>query len=94
MPDYTFCAFFKGARNQEPNPYQERLATARIESRLMHVPAGYRKSAAVILSSTWQWKTSPGKPPRRFVYCLTKREMMARTLDNSKTWLTKLNLQG
>ena len=42
MPDDSFCAFFKDATGikEGPYPYQEKLAAAPTESRLIHVPTG------------------------------------------------------
>jgi hypothetical protein len=44
----SFRAFFKQAMGgeQEPYPYQEKLATEPIDSRLIHVPTGAGKTAA------------------------------------------------
>ena len=46
MPDDLFRAFFKHATGvkEGPYPYQERLAAAPIESRLIHVPTGCGKT--------------------------------------------------
>jgi CRISPR-associated endonuclease/helicase Cas3 len=71
----SFGAFFKRAMGgeQEPYPYQERLATEPIESRLIHVPTGAGKTAAVILAWLWRRKVDPANTPRRLVYCLPMR---------------------
>jgi hypothetical protein len=46
----SFRAFFKRAMGgeQEPYPYQERLATEPIDSRLIHVPTGAGKTAVIL----------------------------------------------
>jgi hypothetical protein len=56
VPDDPFRVFFKHATGiqQGPYPYQERLAAAPIESRLIHVPTGCGKTAAVILARIWR----------------------------------------
>ena len=87
MPDEPFRAFFKHATGvkEGPYPYQERLAAAPIESRLIHVPTGCGKTAAAIVAWLWQRKQNPETAPRRLVCCLPMRvpwRKRARTLGN------------
>ena len=44
MPDGPFRGFFEQATEKEPCTYQEKLAAAPIESRLIHVPTGCGKT--------------------------------------------------
>ena len=95
MADDSFRGFFKHATGieQEPYPYQERLAEARVESRLIHIPTGCGKTAAVILAWLWRRRSDPANTPRRLVYCLPMRVLVEQTRDNAETWLKKLGLQ-
>jgi CRISPR-associated endonuclease/helicase Cas3 len=47
MSDSPFHAFFKAASGNPPYDYQERLATAPCESRLITVPTGLGKTATI-----------------------------------------------
>ena len=97
MPDDLFRVFFKRATGVQegPYPYQERLARGPIQSRLIHVPTGCGKTAAVILA--WLWRRRPEvdrkNTPRRLVYCLPMRVLVEQTSDNAKTWLKNLGLR-
>jgi len=100
VPDNAFRAFFKHATGVQkgPYPYQERLANAPIESRLIHIPTGCGKTAAVILAWLWRRRFHPdssvrASTPRRLVYCLPMRVLVEQTSDNAKTWLKNLDLQ-
>ena len=100
VSDNAFRAFFKHATGikEGPYPYQERLAAAPIESRLIHVPTGCGKTAAVILAWLWRRRFHPdssvrASTPRRLVYCLPMRVLVEQTSDNAKRWLTNLDLQ-
>jgi len=98
MADDSFREFFEHATGieQGPYPYQEKLAAAPIESRLIHIPTGCGKTAAVILA--WLWRRRPkmdrNNTPRRLVYCLPMRVLVEQTRDNAKTWLKNLDLQN
>jgi CRISPR-associated protein Csb1 len=76
----SFRAFFKQAMGgeQEPNPYQERLATEPIKSRLIHVPSGAGKTAAVILGWLWRRKVDPANLAGGPAYSLLVRAAAAR----------------
>ena len=49
VPIHDFPAFFTEATSNEPCPYQRRLASEPVQSRLIHVATGCVKLAAVIL---------------------------------------------
>jgi CRISPR-associated endonuclease/helicase Cas3 len=73
----NFEDYFKGATGhvQGPFDYQCRLAGATTcESKLINIPTGLGKTAAVVLA--WLWnrvQLENPKWPRRFVYCLPMR---------------------
>jgi CRISPR-associated endonuclease/helicase Cas3 len=94
MPE-DFKTFFSTATGKpEPYDYQSRLADLPCESRLISVPTGLGKTAAVILA--WLWnrqgkvasalaETSPW--PRRLVYCLPMRTLVEQTYGEAENWL-------
>lgn len=92
MPSQTFQAFFGEATGKTPYPYQVSLATAPIESRLIDVPTGCGKTAAVILGWLWQRRVNPTQTPRRLVYCLPMRVLVEQTHKNAEGWLKELGL--
>lgn len=94
MPSQTFHCFFERATEEVPYPYQVSLTTAPIESRLIHVPTGCGKTAAVILSWLWQRKINPARTPRRLAYCLPMRVLVEQTRDNAIRWLHNLEQLG
>jgi CRISPR-associated endonuclease/helicase Cas3 len=61
----SFRDFFERATGQEPYPYQEKLAALPLESRLIHVPTGCGKTAAVVLAWVWRLRVDPANTPRR-----------------------------
>jgi hypothetical protein len=54
MRSGDFGLFFYQATGSQPYPYQEKLATEPVQSRLVHVPTGCGKTAAAILR--WLWR--------------------------------------
>jgi hypothetical protein len=74
MSSQAFQVFFENATNRTPYPYQASLASSPIENRLIHVPTGCGKTAAVILSWLWQRRMNPNGTPRRLVYCLPVKQ--------------------
>lgn len=76
-----FDAFFQEATGKTPYAYQTSLAKAPVESRLINVPTGCGKTAAVILAWLWQRKENPDRTPRRLVYCLPMRTLVEQTRD-------------
>jgi CRISPR-associated endonuclease/helicase Cas3 len=79
----------------DPFPYQSRLAGASLEptassceSRLIVVPTGLGKTAAVVLA--WLWNRVHRQSdawPRRLVYCLPMRTLAEQTFQNTEEWL-------
>ncbi len=89
---------FFGAATQlrEPFPYQERIAAAGFP-RLLEVPTGAGKTAAVVLGWLWRRREHPdiavrAATPRRLVYCLPMRVLVEQTRDSARQWLKALGL--
>ncbi len=86
-PDFkTF--FAEATNNKEPYDYQCRLAAAPCESRLINIPTGLGKTAAVVLAWIYNRviRTDPAWP-RRLVYCLPMRTLVEQTETEVKKWL-------
>jgi CRISPR-associated endonuclease/helicase Cas3 len=85
----NFDAFFTQATGKpEPYDYQRRLAEGACESRLISVPTGLGKTAAVTLA--WLWNRvdqGAGRWPRRLVYCLPMRTLVEQTYSECRKWL-------
>lgn len=79
----NFESFFRAATGLEggPYPYQVKLASEAIQSRLMHVPTGCGKTAAAILSWLWRRKIDPQNTPRRVVYGPPTRLLVGLACD-------------
>ncbi len=78
-----------------PYPYQSRLAESSCESRLIVVPTGLGKTAAVTLS--WLWNRvylQSDEWPRRLVYCLPMRALAEQTYQSAVEWLKAPPLIG
>lgn len=101
----TFPAFFSSAfeDNRKPYDYQQRLANEPCISRLISVPTGLGKTAAVVL--TWLWnrqnkvafasvETISSSWPRRLVYCLPMRTLVEQTRDEARKWIAELVKAG
>ena len=99
----TFFSTASGSQRQ-PYEYQKRLACGEraegqsesswllqsgpCESRLISIPTGLGKTAAVILA--WLWSRvhlKSDKWPRRLVYCLPMRTLVEQTRDEAEKWL-------
>lgn len=82
-----FANFFTAATSpgRTPYDYQERLARSPCESRLIHIPTGLGKTAAVILAWLWN-RVHRADPawPRRLVYCLPMRTLVEQTVNKGK----------
>jgi len=95
-----------GSPARTPYSYQCRLAcgpNANLEDdhtlqagtdckpRLINIPTGCGKTAAVVLA--WLWNRVEQKRPdwpRRLVYCLPMRTLVEQTRDNVRKWLCRL----
>ena len=110
----NFTDFFHEAAGQKPYDYQCRLACgerdARTEaawisdgsvckSRLINIPTGLGKTAAVVLAWMWnrvllplnsQPSTLNSPWPRRLVYCLPMRTLVEQTEKEVRKWLLRL----
>ena len=100
-PDYP--AFFKAATggSYSPYDYQSRLALgeadsrntgAACHSRLINIPTGLGKTAAVVLAWLWNRVAQPDAAarnawPRRLVYCLPMRTLVEQTAGEVKKWI-------
>ena len=63
------------------------------KSKLIEIPTGLGKTAAVVLA--WLWNRVEKKRtdwPRRLVYCLPMRTLVEQTRDNVNDWLERLDL--
>jgi len=93
MIPQDFPTFFTAAFDdkRQPYDYQQRLAGSGCESRLISVPTGLGKTAAVVLA--WLWNRVHNQNPdwpRRLVYCLPMRTLVEQTRDEAKKWIEKL----
>jgi len=98
-----FDQFFQAATGYQPYDYQRRLAWGDCRSRLINIPTGLGKTAAVVLAWLWNRLTMPTPAlersanetapwPRRLVYCLPMRTLVEQTRDNVQLWLLRLAL--
>ena len=92
-----FEAFFKRATENDPFPYQRRLATDETLYQLLDIPTGAGKTAAVILAWLWRRRYADNAvrqaTPRRLVYCLPMRVLVEQTVEAAQRWLNNLELQ-
>lgn len=93
---HPFEAFFHRVTGRKPYRYQVRLATAGHVPEVLDVPTGLGKTAAIILS--WLWNRNSTAPavdlPRRLVYCLPMRTLVAQTARVAKGWIEKAATAG
>ena len=100
----TYDAFFEKATGNQPYDYQRRLACGEravsesdsswlshgcpAESRLISIPTGLGKTAAVVLAWLWN-RVHQAHPdwPRRLVYCLPMRTLVEQTEKEVRQWL-------
>src|SRR5438093_6519379 len=86
--------FFQAAFRETITPfdYQRRLGEdPECKSRLINVPTGCGKTAAVVLA--WLWNRVEKKHadwPGRLAYCLPMRTLVEQTRDNVREWLKNL----
>lgn len=94
MQQQEFSSFFEAATGHRPYLYQSELATSgsACASRLISVPTGMGKTAAVALAWLWN-RVMRGRDdwPRRLVYCLPMRTLVEQTRDEIQNWLRKLS---
>ncbi len=90
MTDYD--QFFEKATGYEPYDYQVRLASEGAGDRLLSVPTGAGKTAAVIVA--WLWWIQRGGPEvsRRLVYCLPMRTLTLQTAAVARTCAKNVGL--
>ncbi len=107
MQNHNFAAVFEIAtKHRQPHEYQVRLACGErnnvmesewlqrgtsCTSRLISVPTGMGKTAAVTLA--WLWNRilrGDDSWPRRLIYCLPMRTLVEQTRDEIKQWLNRL----
>lgn len=88
-----FATLFETATGHRPYHYQRELASTGCEfsSRLISVPTGMGKTAAVTLAWLWN-RVVLGRAdwPCRLVYCLPMRTLVEQTRDEIARWLDKL----
>jgi hypothetical protein len=110
MSELDFGTVFRWATGFKPFAYQCRLACpegadaddpktlrsgSSCESKLINVPTGLGKTAAVVLAWLWNRVLCPDTAvrsqwPRRLVYCLPMRTLVEQTRDNVFEWLVRL----
>lgn len=99
----SFETFFEKTTGHAPYDYQERLACGEPSegkrpnqggpcvSRLIDVPTGLGKTAAVVMA--WLWNRialNRSDWPRRLVYCLPMRTLVEQTRENVQGWIVNL----
>ncbi len=99
MKAERFHQFFRAAFGEEVTPfdYQARLAGGKdgtsCESKLINIPTGCGKTAAVVLAWLWNRVNKQRADwPRRLVYCLPMRTLVEQTRDGAEAWVEKLDL--
>ena len=93
MHQQDYSTLFEAAIGHSPYPYQRELAVSGSEcaSRLISVPTGMSKTAAI--TPAWLWnRVVLGNDawPRRLVYCLPMRTFVERIRDEIARRLDKL----
>src|SRR5690242_2618259 len=85
-----YSDFFHRATGNFPYPYQERLASLPIASRVLQVPTGAGKTAASVLA--WLYRLDQGfaDAPRRMAYCLPMRVLVEQTRDEAIRWIDRV----
>jgi CRISPR-associated endonuclease/helicase Cas3 len=86
--------FFRTATGLDgPFDYQRRLAEdPECNSRLINIPTGCGKTAAVVLA--WLWNRAVLQHadwPHRLIYCLPMRTLVEQTRDTVRKWLSNLD---
>lgn len=99
----SFETFFERATDHTPYDYQKRLACGELNegerpnqgspcvSRLIDIPTGLGKTAAVVMAWLWNRLILGCEDwPRRLVYCLPMRTLVEQTRDNVQDWIVNL----
>jgi CRISPR-associated endonuclease/helicase Cas3 len=86
----TFESFFRRATGNRPYPYQSALAEETIQNRLLSVPTGAGKTAAVVMAWLWRQIVDREQTPRRLIYCLPMRVLVEQTRKNIEEWLGRI----
>jgi CRISPR-associated endonuclease/helicase Cas3 len=89
----TFESFFLRATGKRPYPYQSALAEEPIQNRLLHVPTGAGKTAAVVIAWLWRQIVDKEQTPRRLIYCLPMRVLVEQTRTNIEEWLGRIGTE-
>lgn len=92
-----FDDVFRQATENEPLPYQKRLANEdETTSHLLNVPTGLGKTAAAIIAWIWRRRFAEdairNRTPRRLVYCLPMRVLVEQTHSEAVKWLDRLGM--
>jgi CRISPR-associated endonuclease/helicase Cas3 len=116
MADHFQTFFAAATSKPEPYDYQKRLACGEqregegeeewlshgtaCASRLISIPTGLGKTAAVVLAWLWNRQRnkvasalaeSPTPWPRRLVYCLPMRTLVEQTAGETQNWVDQLH---
>ncbi|MCL6547721.1 MAG: CRISPR-associated helicase Cas3' [Alicyclobacillus sp.] len=87
---------FQRATGFAPYDYQCRLARQPGWPRVVRVPTGAGKTAAILLAWVWKSLYSPEEvrrcTPGRLIYCLPQRTLVQQTEAAARAWIDRLNL--
>ena len=93
----SFETFFWQAAKVSPYPFQVRMATDAELPRLVQIPTGLGKTAAIVLGWIWRRQFADSdirkSTPRRLVYCLPMRVLVEQTCEAVRNWLKNLSLR-
>ncbi len=91
-----FNEIFNRATGRMPYPYQRRLALAETLPTALCAPTGAGKTAAAVLAWLFRRRYASDAvrdgTPRRLVFCLPMRTLVAQTETAVQTWLKALDL--
>ena len=92
---YAYQCRLACGEGADPNDPQTLCEVADCKSRLIDIPTGLGKTAAVVLAWLWNRVLHPNQEqrhawPRRLVYCLPMRTLVEQTRDNVHAWLEQL----
>jgi len=97
MSEWTFRDLFRQAMDQEPYPYQVRLAESPALPNLLEAPTGAGKTPASFLAWLYRRRFHPdpavrSRTPRRLAYCLPMRVLVEQTVGVVSQCLRRLDL--